>query len=157
MADFDVAIINPFLTSARNTFSVTTGINLTIGKPQRSELNFDDNNIRIIIGITGQMTGQVIFCIEKDNAKDIASKMMMGMPVPELDDMAMSAISELGNMIMGGAGAILESQKVIIDITPPVLEMGKVFMDIKNFQNVSVPLLLDGKPYLILNIVVKRI
>ena len=37
----------------------------------------------------------------------MASKMMMGMPVTALDDMSISAISELGNMIMGNAATIL--------------------------------------------------
>ena len=38
-----------------------------------------------------------------NTAKDIASRMMMGMPVVELDAMARSALSELGNMMMGNA------------------------------------------------------
>ena len=81
--------------------------------------------------------------------------MMMGMPVENLDDMAISAISELGNMIMGTAATMLSENGVIIDITPPVVELGTVFMNMKSFQNVCVPLLLDNEMYMELNIIVK--
>ncbi len=45
----------------------------------------------------------------------------MGMPVTELDDMATSAISELGNMIMGNAATIFSTKGIVIDITPPTV------------------------------------
>ncbi len=48
----------------------------------------------------------------------------MGMPVTELDDMAMSAISELGNMIMGNAATIFSTKGIVIDITPPTVCRG---------------------------------
>lgn len=54
----------------------------------------------------GEMKGQVILAIRENNAKDIASRMMFGMPVNELDEMASSALNELGNMIMGNTATI---------------------------------------------------
>ncbi|MBR1929941.1 MAG: chemotaxis protein CheX [Lachnospiraceae bacterium] len=153
--EFDVNVINPFLASAKRTTAMVAQIDLSIGKPYIRELKFDNEFVRIILGVTGAMTGQVIISMPEGKARDIASRMMMGMPVETLDDMAISAISELGNMIMGTAATILSENGVIIDITPPVVELGTVYMNMKSFQNVCVPLLLDNEVYMELNIIVK--
>lgn len=78
----------------------------------------------ILIGVTGEMRGQVVLSIDEKKACEIASRMMMGMPVPELDDMAISAISELGNMIMGNAATVFSVRNIGIDITPPTVGRG---------------------------------
>jgi chemotaxis protein CheX len=153
--DFDVNVINPFLASAKQTTAMVAQIDLSIGKPYIRELKFDNEFVRIILGVTGAMTGQVIISLPEVKARDIASRMMMGMPVETLDDMAISAISELGNMIMGTAATKLYESGVVIDITPPVVERGTVYMNMKSFQNVCVPLLLDNEVYMELNIIVK--
>ena len=153
----NVEIINPFIAGAKKVLNDAAQIDLGIGKPYVRDLNFNDSSLRIIIGITGEMTGQVVIAIPIENALKVASNMMMGMSVPELDDMSLSALSELGNMIMGTASTILSESKVLTDITPPVLERGIVKMDIKNFENVCVPMTLDGNTFLELNIIAKKI
>lgn len=155
MAEVSVDYINPFLESAINIINRTTGKTLTIGKPYIRKTEFQKTNIMIIIGVTGQMKGQVILSLPIENACSIASAMMMGMPVPELDDMSLSAISELGNMIMGNASVILSNNGVGIDITPPTLARGEVCFDQLYTQNICVPLLEDGNSLLEVNVSVK--
>lgn len=99
----------------------------------------------IMLGITGELTGQVCIVFDFDVARDIASRMMMGMPVTEIDDMAKSALSELGNMIMGNAATLLSSNKIMIDITPPTLATGKAKLASPNMTSIKVPLLYGGK------------
>ena len=70
--------------------------------------------------------------------------MMMGMPVTEIDDMAKSALSELGNMIMGNAATLLSNKNFRIDITPPTLGMGSTTLTSPNMTSIKVPLLYDG-------------
>lgn len=156
MSSIDVNIINPFLIAAKRTINTVTQLDLCIGKPFLRDLIFSNDTLRIILGVTGTMAGQVIINIPINNAKDIASKMMCGMPVNELDDLSISAISELGNMILGNAATELSNIGIIIDITPPVIERGNVYMDMKNFQNVCVPMMLDNNTILEMNIVVKN-
>ena len=86
------------------------------------------------------MRGQVFLGMDTSTACDIASRMMMGMPVETLDDMANSAISELGNMIMGNAATIFANQKILIDITPPTLCRGSLKISTPNTQNICIPL-----------------
>lgn len=156
MGVIDVEIINPFLMGTKKVMTEAAQLDLTIGKPYIRNLSFNDNVVRIIIGLTGGMTGQVIFAIPTENAKKAASNMMMGMPVEELDDMAISAISELGNMIMGTSSTIIANNGIITDITPPVIERGTSYMDVKDFQNICIPLLMANETFLELNVVAKK-
>mgnify|MGYP001196964668 CR=1 FL=1 len=87
---------------------------MSIGKPYVKTTEFGEDSVIIMIGITGEMRGQVMIAMKITKACEIASKMMMGMPVPELDEMAMSAISELGNMIMGNAATILSLRELVL-------------------------------------------
>ena len=73
--------------------------------------------------------------------KDICqTDMSIGMPVTELDDMATSAISELGNMIMGNAATIFSTKGIVIDITPPTVCQGSMTITQTYAQNICVPI-----------------
>ena len=109
----------------------------------------------ILIGVTGEMRGQVVLSIDEKKACEIASRMMMGMPVPELDDMAISAISELGNMIMGNAATILSTKGIGIDITPPTLCRGAMKISQTYAKNICIPMSSDGSMVLELDIALK--
>ena len=124
MAEINVNHINPFLMAAGTILRDACQMEMSIGKPYVKTTEFGEDSVIIMIGITGEMRGQVMIAMKTTKACEIASKMMMGMPVPELDEMAMSAISELGNMIMGNAATILSTKGIGIDITPPTLCRG---------------------------------
>lgn len=94
-----------------------------------------------MLGVTGEISGQVCIVMENDVARDVASRMMMGMPVAEIDDMARSALSELGNMVMGNAATILSNSNVLIDITPPTLLTGNARITAPDISVIKVPLL----------------
>ena len=58
----------------------------------------------------------------------------------------MSAICELGNMIMGNAATIFSTKGIGIDITPPTVCVGNMTITSTASQNISVPLVLnDGR------------
>lgn len=124
MKKLDVKHINPFLQSCITIVESTTQVKLQVGKPSVSDLCFDDNSFILQIGVTGVLKGQVLLVMSENNAKLMASKMMMGMPVDTLDEMASSALSELGNMIMGNTATIFSTQGIMMDITPPMAMSG---------------------------------
>ena len=62
--------------------------------------------------------------------------------------MAKSALSELGNMILGNAATILSGDNVLIDITPPTLGTGNAKMTSPNMKSIKVPILFDGKEWI---------
>lgn len=154
---FDVNIINPFLQSSVSTLSMVANMDITVGKPSVKELNFKGDKVLIMFGVTGAMKGQIIFEIPEEHAKNIASRMMMGMPVNQLDEMAMSAVSELGNMIMGNAATILSTKDILIDITTPIIQRGVMNMENPESKNISIPLIFEGNEYFYVNVTVKAV
>ena len=62
--------------------------------------------------------------MSEDTAKAIASKMMMGMPVDEFNELAQSAISELINMLTANTATNFSENGIIIDISTPTLMYG---------------------------------
>lgn len=122
--------------AAIETIAMVCGQELSEGSPYKHHRTEIDNAIAVRLELTGDIVGCVIIRFNEDNAKKIASAMMMGMPVDTLDEMALSALAELGNMIMGGATVHLEEQGMHTDITTPTLLTGTV-----NIQDtITIPL-----------------
>lgn len=143
MADFSVEYINPFLMAATSVIKDICQIDLKIGRPYVKTTEFESDSVIIIIGVTGEVRGQVLISFPLAHALKVASKMMMGTPLTELDDMSASAINELGNMIMGNAATILSTKGIAMDITPPTLCRGNVYLKQSYSKNICVPLSSD--------------
>ena len=144
MAAIRAEQINPFLMSARSVMQTVCGIDIKFGKIEKTDFKLDGDPMLIMLGITGELSGQACFVMSIEIAKKIASKMMMGMPVEEFDDMARSAISELGNMVMGNAATILSNNNVLIDITPPTIITGTTSIQSPDSTMFKVPLLYEN-------------
>ena len=145
MAVINAEHINPFLMAAKKVLQDMCFVDVTIQKPVLKEASFGIDTWVIIIGVTGEMRGQVMIAMTHDNACAIASKMCM-MEVKEIDDFAASALSELGNMIMGNAATVFSSNGIGIDITPPTLSHGSVSFTNTFTKNLCVPMIFpDGE------------
>lgn len=79
--------------------------------------------LNLIVGLTGEVRGQISYGLSRKTAKAIAT-LMLEEDVGEFDEMALSALSELANMISGGATVILANGGGRSDITPPSIIMG---------------------------------
>lgn len=150
----DVNNINPFLQSTISVFESVTQLKLKVGKPSLAQFEFGEPTYTITVGVVGQMKGQAVLAMTLDHAKEIASRMMFGMPVAELDEMACSALNELSNMIMGNTATVFSTQGKLIDITPPISMSGTNLRMQADINPIAVPLLLDGVEYLKLYICV---
>ncbi|KDR94487.1 chemotaxis protein CheX [Peptoclostridium litorale DSM 5388] len=116
--------INSFIEAGNQVLSTMAQLQCTFKQPYAPATPIHAENVVVMIGITGQLKGNAMISMNEEVAKSVASKMMMGMPVEVLDDMAKSALSELGNMIMGTGATKLEGAGIKIDITPPSLMTG---------------------------------
>lgn len=153
----DIKLINPFL-------EATTSVMPSLGFKEivRSSLSVGENylnsqGVTVLIGITHEVQGNIAYNMTEETAKKIASTMMMGMPVPEFDAIAQSAISELVNMITGNAAANFEKVGVKVDISPPSLITGENFKTrVSTGKFLVLDLLVDGSP-LQINIGIEQI
>jgi len=155
MTDINVEFINPFLIATAGVLKDMCQIELKVEKPYIKTNEFADESILIMIGVTGEMRGQVIIALTITNACDVASKMMMGMPVVELNDLSISAISELGNMIMGNTATILSTKGIGIDITPPTICRGNMSITTTHAKNICIPFSYENKVIMELDIAIR--
>lgn len=92
--------------------------------------------LMITIGVVGDIRGNIVYSMSTEDAKKIASLMMMGMPVTELDEMAKSALSELSNMLTANASINLSKLDVNVNISTPTLMCGENFEATLNSEKV---------------------
>ncbi len=155
MAQINVEYINPFISAAQTVLKDFCQIESSMGKPYLKQASYEGDLLAVIVGITGVLKGQVILTMEEGTACDIASHMMMGMPVPELNDMAKSAVGELCNMILGNAATIFSTKNIALDITPPTLTQGtNLSFSVSDSKTICVPLEYEDKSFEI-NIAIK--
>lgn len=121
----DVNTINPVLEAVLDILPQIGFQHIAKKNVRINETELINPGVLTNIGVSGPLKGSILIGMNLDTAKYIASTMMMGMPVAELDDMAQSAISEMGNMVCANA-CIKLSQAGIngLDISPPVLIIG---------------------------------
>lgn len=152
----DIKYINPFLQATLTILGMVGLDGGKVGKPELTELSFDETTFLIQVGVTGAMKGQVFFGMSDEKAKQIASVMMMGMPVAELDSMACSALGELGNMILGNTSTLFSTMNIIFDITPPISMHGKKLKIQSDIPSISIPVNINGEEYIRLFICIKE-
>ena len=140
--------------SAIDTLAMMGGITLSRGESHVHTRTEITDSAAVYIGVTGDYSGYVLIRFSLGDAKVVASAAMMGFPVETLDDMSISALSELGNMIMGGASCTLSTQGVNTDITTPTFLQGTVKIKQADLNPVSIPLTADGLR-IVLDIAVK--
>lgn len=120
----DVNHINPFLESFNN---VLPQLGLTdvrkIGVSVKGRF-IESPGVIVIIGLIGDIKGNIIYGMSLEGAKKIASTMMMGMPVENFDELAQSAISELVNMLTANVATNFSKDNIMIDISTPTLVQG---------------------------------
>jgi chemotaxis protein CheX len=152
-----VEYINPFIQASQSVFKMLCGIEVTLERIYLRSSSFSVNQAVIMIGVIGKVKGQVYFELSIDTAKRIASTMMGGIPIVELDEISKSAISEMVNMIMGNTSMIFANENINIDITPPSLLMGEKIEISNKVSTVVIPLELEGLGTIAINVAVEEI
>lgn len=78
----------------------------------------------VFLGVDGDITGSMMFMVEEESARHLIQKVTMGMlpPGSEFEEMGLSAMKEIGNII---TGAYLNSLSTLTNLkiypTPPAL------------------------------------
>ena len=137
--------INPFIESSQTILKSLANMETALGKPYIKTSQYPGDTLAIIIELKGSLKGQVVFSMCKSVAIHIASAIMGGMSLEQLDDISKSALSEAANMIIGSTVTVFSNQGFSIDITPPTVLMGdSVKICTQDNKNLCVPLNIDG-------------
>lgn len=82
--------------------------------------------VGVYLAVEGDITGSIMFLVKQDSAKHLVDKLMMGMGSdgPDLNEMELSAMKEISNII---TGAYLNSLSTLTNLkiypSPPALTM----------------------------------
>lgn len=118
-----VEFIEPFVGSVFSVLETITGDAPTRGQLSLRQSTFTSQQVSILAGVNGEVEGAVLYGMSTETAKQIAGAMMY-MEVAEFDEMALSALAELGNMVTGNAITALSKNGYDVDITPPSVVRG---------------------------------
>lgn len=140
-ASMQVEHLNPIINAAEYVLKEACKLDIEVGKPFLSQAVYEHRVFIVMIGITGELQGQVVLGMKEEVACDIASKMMMGMPISELGDMARSALGELMNMTMGNAVTNFFNRGIKLDITPPTMFISNSLdMVVSDMKMICIPM-----------------
>lgn len=117
-------ILNAFLRATANIVAREAKVSV-----RRSGLLLDPTDqvtdeVTVYVALVGTTRGMNLLGMSTNTARQIAGA-MIGEPQGELNEMGLSALAELGNLIAGGATVELERMGFQTDITPPTVMIGQ--------------------------------
>jgi len=140
----NVEYINPFIEASQSVLKQIAGIDARLGNVYIKKSPYTGDNILIFVGLTGKIRGQAVFAMSKKVALIIASNMMGGKKLLDLDEISKSALSELTNMILGNTATILYNKGMGIEITPPSFLIGdNIQISPTKMKTICIPLLIE--------------
>lgn len=135
----DVKLLLPFLEALKSVLEQLGISGIARGGISKKDTMDVEQDVTAMIGIIGDIRGNIAYAMSNETARKIASVMMMGMPVEALDEISRSAIGELANMITGHASTLLSSGGIMVDITPPSIIFGSnVYFIISTVQTIAI-------------------
>lgn len=121
----NTAIFAPFSAAACDVFRELFNLEADIGAPSEKQAGSKSTDtVLIAIGITGDLSGEVRYCIPEKTTLEMV-KRMSGMEFEEVDEIVASAMGEVANIISGNALTNLADMKVNCDLTPPKVLYGE--------------------------------
>jgi len=133
---------NIFISSAVHVFQKELNINMTRQSLVKKNAPVPGLPVCIVLGITGNIRGQIVYSIDRSFAQDITHAMLPNKLPHELRKYVNSAVGEIGNMITGQASIAMAGQDKIIQLTPPAVLTGKdMYFDFLQMPTISLRLI----------------
>jgi chemotaxis protein CheX len=117
-------VAQPFLLAAKGVLEQELGGDVGRGQVKIEKGDFTAGEVTAVVGVTGALSGAIMYRMSEATALAIVGH-MMGRKFDELDALARSGVGELGNVITGRAGVLLEKAGVRAEIAPPMLIVGR--------------------------------
>ena len=135
------AFVNPFIQAGSQVLSQEFHLAVQRGELKLEQSKATSADVTIMLGVTGDACGIVLYGMSEHTAKGIVG-VMVDDRVPIFDEMAESALAELGNLITGMASVSLEKEGYICRLTPPIVITGRgVIISTVDISRIVVPLI----------------
>jgi len=126
-------VIKAFTSAARDVLAQELGEPIELQDARLQGGPYRVGDITVVVGIAQDIEGAVLMCLSTATAQQYLSN-ILGEEIQELDEVALSGIGELGNMIAGTAGARLAELGYVTVIAPPT-----VFVDGGTISTLTLP------------------
>jgi chemotaxis protein CheX len=120
----NVEYINPFIAATLQALEVTTNLRPARGKPRVRRERYAQGDVTAIITLAGPSRGTIALSLPASLAIRLYSE-MVGEEANELSEEVLDAVGEIGNMVAGGAKAVLSQQGFSFKISIPEILVGK--------------------------------
>ncbi|MBI1319517.1 MAG: hypothetical protein GC168_11310 [Candidatus Hydrogenedens sp.] len=125
-SEISIEHINPFIKSTRETFHTMLACEAVRGNVAvTSQQPEDPRQILAMVGLSGRLRGMVSISFPEQTALRIVER-LLGMSVEGIDETVSDAISEMANIIAGGAKADLSGEHdTPLELSLPTVVHGK--------------------------------
>ena len=113
--------INAFLAPAKMVWDRELGQTLEFDTAEMASDQFTSEDVTAIIGISGKLEGTVLYGFPQDTVKAVVATMVGEDAEGVTDELGLSALGEIANMITGNAATKLAQEGYPCDISPPVI------------------------------------
>lgn len=143
----DVKYINPFIDAVYNIFPQFGMTDIRRNNISLKGKDIKSTGVVVMLGLIGDIRGNVIYSISDTDAMRIASVMMMGANVESFDELAQSAVSELTNMLTATAASVFFNEGINVNISTPTLVYGDFVATMSTEKTICVDMNIDGMAF----------
>jgi chemotaxis protein CheX len=119
--------VNPFLEAASAVFKSVVNVDLKRGKLSIKEAPEPSLDVAILIGITGDINGEVVYSMNYGMVNKICSILAPGLTETQTKTEFKDIIGEMSNMITGNAMNLFAYSGKKVEMTTPTVIDGKNF------------------------------
>lgn len=122
-----VEYINPFVEAAYAVLTEVLQEEVKRGDLYLRASSQSVLGVAAIVGLAGDVEGRILFDMTEETAISVASRMLSSIeeePITVFNEMGRASITELANMITGGAVNKLHDLGFKFDLTPPAILTG---------------------------------
>ncbi|MBN1495307.1 MAG: chemotaxis protein CheX [Spirochaetes bacterium] len=127
MPNINAEFVNPFLEAASAVFKSILNVDLRRGKLVIKDSPIPSLDLAILIGITGGVTGEVVYSMGFNMVYKIANVLVPGLTEEQIQQEYKDIIGEMANMITGNAMNLFATTGKRINMTTPTVVVGKDF------------------------------
>jgi chemotaxis protein CheX len=113
------------------------------------------HDISVLIGFVGDVDEQIFMSMDASTGKSIASEMLGGMEIDNVDEVVFSAVGELCNMVMGNACSSISLETANVDITTPIILQDDALSNLRVKPLYNIAFLFDDMDSIDFNVAVK--
>lgn len=131
---FDLDVVNAF---SVGTVVVLKNYCLTNVKKGQVKLHKNSSSVKgltVFVGITGDLTGKLIFNLKKETAFKLVSSLNRE-PINKTNDIFVATMKEFTNLVAGAAINELSKKHIDLDMTPPSIIISDEMSMIKEGSN----------------------